>query len=180
MDNYNLSLPFLKPHLTIYRPGRINHKSGPLVSESIKGVFHMARIIKDIGEIATEELLQNLVGKLVHVPTNKHIVPNHMNQNQIEEINAWFAGQVAGYEKAYLAYDYTENTFLNEPHVLFNVLLTDGNGYLLNLENSHIVELTDEEFNKMLAEHQALTSIKETATELIVPERKIILPDEVK
>lgn len=141
----------------------------------------MARIIKPLGETTDEQFLTSLLGKLIHVPTNKHIVPNHLEGGKEEEINGWFAGQVAGYEKAVIAYDYENDEFIQGgPHTLFNVLLTGGQGYLLHLTNSEIVELTDQEFDELVAEHQAITLLTESKKELLVPERKIILPDEVK
>jgi hypothetical protein len=134
----------------------------------------MAKIIKPLGEKVTEETVKGLVGKLIHVPTNQHTFPQENTT-----INAWFAGQVAGYEKAYIKYDYEKGEFMEEPHLFFNVLLTDGKGYLLELVNSEIVELTEDEWNTMVAEYQAKTTITEVEKELIVPERKIILAEGV-
>ncbi|MEC0276890.1 hypothetical protein [Peribacillus frigoritolerans] len=140
----------------------------------------MSRIIKHLGELATEETIQGLVGKLLHVPTNKHVINNPMEGDKEETVNAWFAGQVAGYEKAFLVYDYESGEFFDEPHVFYNILLTDGKGYMLELSESEIVELTDTEWTEMITEHQSIEIVTDTAQSLLVPDRKIILSDEVK
>jgi hypothetical protein len=138
----------------------------------------MAEILKQVGETATEEFIGSLVGKYVHVPTNKQLVQGENGKEEI--VNGWFAGQVAGYEKAAIGFDFPQSQFLETPLVLFSVILTDGASYMLEPVQSAIVELTNEEFTELIAEHDAIASLKDTATELIVPERKIILPDEVK
>lgn len=140
----------------------------------------MSRIIKHIDEIATEETIKGLVGKLIHVPTNRHVINNPMEGGQEEIVNAWFAGQVAGYEKAVLVYDFETGEFFEEPHTFFNVLLTDGKGYMFELIQSEIVELTDVEWAELITEFQAIDAINDTAQKLLIPERKIFIPDGVK
>jgi hypothetical protein len=144
----------------------------------------MAKVIKPLEETVTDQFVDSLLGKYIHVPTNKHVFPNPMENGKEEEINAWFAGQVAGCEKAILVFDYETKEMLETPVVHYNILLTDGMGYLLSQTEAEVIELTDVEFTELLAEHHAHQAIEEEAPKLITPDndkviqldRKIQLP----
>lgn len=148
----------------------------------------MSRTIKAFDQPVTEELIQGMIGRLVHAPTNKHVINNPMENNQEEEVNAWFAGQVAGYEKAYIQFDYEKNEMLEEPQLHYNLLLTDGMGYLISQKEAEIFEITDTEWESLLAEYHATEMVKEEAQKLILPDedniiqmdKKIILPGDEK
>jgi len=116
------------------------------------------KIIKKLNEPLTESFLESLIGKYVHVPTNEHVTFDPM-EKEFVTVNAWFAGKVAGYEKSVYAYDYKEDKFFQKPKTVYKVLLCDGMGYAIS-EKSSFRELTEEEFVKMLAEHDAEKSSK--------------------
>lgn len=116
------------------------------------------KIIKKLNEPLTESFLESLIGKYVHVPTNEHVTFDPM-EKEFVTVNAWFAGKVAGYEKLVYAYDYKEDKFFQKPKTVYKVLLCDGMGYAIS-EKSSFRELTEEEFVKMLAEHDAEKSSK--------------------
>ena len=139
----------------------------------------MAIQLKTKEQTFDELAITELIGKTIHVPTNKHVVKQQQEDGSVMDttVNAWFAGQVAGYEKAHLQYDFTSGTFLDEPKFYFNILLSDGMSYQLALTDSEILELSDEEFTTLLAEHQASVEVEKKALELIVPEQQqIIVP----
>lgn len=139
----------------------------------------MAVQIKTLEQTVSEDFINEMVGKTIHVPTNKHLVKQQLADGSVEEtkVNAWFAGQVVGYEKAYIKFDFESGQFLDEPKFYYNILLSDGMGYQLSLEESEIVEVTDEEFVTLLAEHQAAIDVEKKATEIILPEKpRLILP----
>ncbi|OMF15560.1 hypothetical protein BK131_09090 [Paenibacillus amylolyticus] len=67
--------------------------------------------------------------------------------------NVWFAGCVAGYEKAVIGFNYEEGAFHEELQTFYNVHLTDGMGYILtSAYELEIHELTEEEFNQLIEE----------------------------
>lgn len=103
----------------------------------------------------TEEEVISLAGKYISVPQNTHTGPDG------ESVNAWFAGQIAGYEKAVISFDYVNGEFLNEPLVYFNLLMTDGAGWVLSKEELEIQIITKEEFDNILAEHLANQAVEE-------------------
>lgn len=129
----------------------------------------MADIVKRQDEDVTQELIHSLVGKFIYVPTNIHIVNNEL-ENKREQVNAWFGGQVAGYEIATIYYDYINDSFLEEPQTHFNILLTDGVGYILS-NVSEIQVLTEEEFMKMVEEYNQknLLEVVEKNPEILIP-----------
>lgn len=132
-------------------------------------------MLKTKGQVLNEELVAGLAGKFVHVPTNIHKVPTPTGA--ITEANVWFAGRVAGYEKAVLSFEYETGTFFDEPKQYFNLLLTDGMGYVLTAENDlEIIELTEEEFERMVEEHR---KEQEANAEVPLPEedQKLTLVD---
>lgn len=141
-------------------------------------------VLKELHEALTEELVASLVKKYIEVPVNKHTNPDSPE----ETVNAWFAGQVAGFEKAELHFDYMKNEYREEPAVFYNILLTDGMGYVLSKDACEIRELTKEAFQEMVAQHLAEEAIEQEAeailkNQLILPEgadkeKKIILPGE--
>lgn len=121
------------------------------------------KIIKNESEPLEESFLRSLIGKYIHVPTNEHTTYDPMERDYVV-VNAWFAGKVAGYEKAIFAYDYKNDEFFDEPKTIYKILLCDGMAYVISEEKSLFKELTKEEFIKMLAEHDA-----EKASKIILP-----------
>ncbi|MGA4519274.1 hypothetical protein ACPA0F_18610 [Solibacillus silvestris] len=139
----------------------------------------MVNQLKTVEQTFDESAIAGLIGKTIHVPTNKHTVKQQAEDGSLEDtvVNAWFAGEVAGYEKALLQFDFTDGKFMDKPKVFFNILLTDGMSYQLALTESEIIELDEAEFATLLAEHQAAIDVEKKALELIVPEKpQIILP----
>ena len=122
------------------------------------------KVIKKENEPLTEEFLESLIGKYIHVPTNEHVTYDPMDKEFVT-VNAWFAGRVAGYEKSVFAYDYREDKFHDEPQTVYKILLCDGMAYVISEEKSLFKELTEEEFIEMLAEHDA-----KKASKVILPE----------
>lgn len=111
-------------------------------------------IIKKQDEAITESFLESLIGKYIHAPVNEHVTYDPMDKEFVK-VNAWFAGKIAGYEKAVFAYDYKNDEFFKESKTVYKVLLCDGMAYAISEENSVFEELTEEEFLEMLAEHDA-------------------------
>ncbi|MGN7765376.1 hypothetical protein [Paenibacillus sp. 22594] len=101
----------------------------------------------------TEEEVISLVGKYISVPQNTHTGPDG------ESVNAWFTGQIAGYEKAVISFDYLNGEFMSDPLVFINLLMTDGAGWVLSKEELEIQIITKEEFDNILAEHLANQAI---------------------
>lgn len=99
-----------------------------------------------------ESFLEGLIKKYIHVPKNEHTVYDPLKKDFIK-INAWFAGKVAGFEKAIYSYDYKKSKFFEEPKVVYKILLCDGMSYVIS-EKSEFKELTEEEFIEMLAEYE--------------------------
>ncbi|MEK3838179.1 hypothetical protein [Paenibacillus sp. FSL R7-0128] len=97
----------------------------------------------------TEEEVLSLTGKYISAPQNTH------TGSAGESVNAWFAGQVAGYEKAVISFDYMNQEFLSTPLIYINLLMTDGAGWVLSKEELEIQIITKEEFDNILAEHLA-------------------------
>lgn len=136
----------------------------------------MSQVVKFVDQELNEELVQSLIGKFIHVPTNMHKVFNQFEGKE-EEVNVWFGGKVAGYEKAYIHFNFETKEFMEEPEVYYNILLTDGMGYVLSQTKVEILEITEEEFMALVAEHHA-NQIAEQP-KLIVPEsadKKILVP----
>ncbi len=114
-------------------------------------------IIKELTTPLDEKTISELLGKFIHVPTNKHEVYEPMEKKNVE-VNAWFAGKVAGYSRKVFSYNYEDEVFFEKPHTVFNIFLCDGMSYALS-EACEIHEITEEEFLDMLAEQQAKNSI---------------------
>jgi hypothetical protein len=106
--------------------------------------------LKTLEQPLTKELVESLVGLFIHVPTNLHKINDQEGER---EENVWFAGQVAGYEQAVVHFNYGEQTFKDEPTIYYNLLLTDGMGYVLSSEKVEINKLDENEFQAMLEEH---------------------------
>jgi serine/threonine protein phosphatase PrpC len=126
------------------------------------------QVIKTEETPLTEELVFDLVDKFIFCPDNLQMARNE--QGDVEEVNAWFGGFVYGYEKAILFYDYATNEKLEEPKVFFNLLLSDGLGYVLSKTKCVIHELTEEEYNEKLADFemkQIMQNVKEDNTNVI-------------
>ncbi|MGE6575161.1 hypothetical protein ACQKFM_09600 [Paenibacillus xylanexedens] len=111
----------------------------------------MTHMIKAKEDKLTEEIVASMIGKYVHAPTNMHEIQTPTGATT--QANVWFAGSVAGYEKAVIGFNYEEGTFHEELQTFYNVHLTDGMGYILtSAYELEIHELTEEEFNQLIEE----------------------------
>ncbi|WP_427051987.1 hypothetical protein [Paenibacillus sp. TC-CSREp1] len=111
----------------------------------------MTQMIKAKSEPLTEDIVASMIGKYVHAPTNIHEVQTPTGATT--KANVWFAGIVAGYEKAVIGFNYEEGEFSEQPQTFYNVHLTDGMGYILTTAfELEILELSKEEFNKLIEE----------------------------
>lgn len=114
----------------------------------------MAKIVKSVEQELTEEMLKSIVGKFVRIPKNIHTQKDEFFGKD-EELNAWFAGMVGGYEKAYVSYDYENDEFYPETKIDYHLLMTDGTGYVLSNNELEILEITEEEFKQMVKDQEA-------------------------
>lgn len=120
----------------------------------------MIQVIKAKDETLTEEMVASLIGKYVHAPTNIHEVQTPTGATT--KANVWFAGIVAGYEKAVIGFDYAEGTFHKDSQTFYNVHLTDGMGYILTSAfELEIHELTEKEFAQLVEEKKEEQNILE-------------------
>ncbi|TDL69857.1 hypothetical protein E2R58_12070 [Paenibacillus amylolyticus] len=111
----------------------------------------MTHMIKAKDDKLTEEIVASMIGKYIHAPTNMHEIQTPTGATT--KANVWFAGRVAGYEKAVIGFNYEEGTFHEELQTFYNVHLTDGMGYILTSAHElEIHELTEEEFNQLIEE----------------------------
>ncbi|WP_366349195.1 hypothetical protein [Paenibacillus amylolyticus] len=111
----------------------------------------MTHVIKAKEDKLTEEIVASMIGKYIHAPTNMHEIQTPTGATT--KANVWFAGSVAGYEKAVIGFNYEEGTFHEELQTFYNVHLTDGMGYILtSAYELEIHELTEEEFNQLIEE----------------------------
>lgn len=111
----------------------------------------MTHMIKAKEDKLTEEIVASMIGKYIHAPTNMHEIQTPTGATT--KANVWFAGRVAGYEKAIIGFNYEEGTFHEELQTFYNVHLTDGMGYILtSAYELEIHELTEEEFNQLIEE----------------------------
>ncbi|MDR6720385.1 MULTISPECIES: hypothetical protein [Paenibacillus] len=111
----------------------------------------MTHVIKAKEDKLTEEIVASMIGKYIHAPTNMHEIQTPTGATT--KANVWFAGSVAGYEKAVIGFNYEEGTFHEELQTFYNVHLTDGMGYILtSAYELEIHELTEEEFNRLIEE----------------------------
>lgn len=140
----------------------------------------MSKLIKAINESVTEDMLKGLIGKFISVPSNPHVTQTPTGATGT--INAWFAGKVAGYEKAYVGFDYPAKEFYAEPKTFFQVLLCDGMGYVIS-EGAEAYEISEQDFTQLVAEEEAKRALEhidrvDDNKEIFVPESGIILPGE--
>lgn len=125
----------------------------------------MAQVIKAKDQVLTEEIVASMIGKYVHAPTNMHEVQTPTGGTT--KVNVWFAGVVAGYEKAVIGFNYEDGSFNEQPQTFFNVHLTDGMGYILTTTlDLEIQELSEEEFESLVEEKKA----EQNTPEIILPE----------
>lgn len=128
----------------------------------------MSKILRDKETPVTEEILESLIGKIIHVPNN--ILPMVDSKGNIHKENVWFAGMVAGYDVVTSYFDFANNKFIDTPFKRISILLTDGMMYTLAPE-SEILELTDDEFYKMVEENAKMQDIlvPETSKDILLP-----------
>ncbi|MFF2480289.1 hypothetical protein [Paenibacillus sp. NPDC058071] len=112
--------------------------------------------MKQKQEALTENLVAGLIGQHIQVPENMVEIPEAGKQN------VWFAGRVAGYEKAVFGFNPSDGSFMEEPFTYLSVVMTDGKGYIL-AEDCCINAITEQEFKDMLAEHVTKQSFEESA-----------------
>ncbi len=128
-----------------------------------------ANVLKAQETVLTEELLQSLVGKTIHCPVNYHTTVQNLT-GEDSEVNVWFAGMVAGYEKIYLAVDLASESnvlTITEPRTDFRLIMTDGASYAL-ADQSKVLEITDQQLAEMVKKHRKEQGLKDL---LILPEQ---------
>lgn len=130
----------------------------------------MSKVLKSGKDPITEELLNSFIGKLISVPTNEHVATQELTGKQ-QTVNVWFAGTVAGFEKATIGYDFANEQYLEEPIVTYNLILTDGMGYILSPKNCVVEEVTEEEFVDMVQEYERKQAVKNS---IILPDGKTV------
>jgi hypothetical protein len=130
----------------------------------------MKTVIKIRNEELSESLLNGLIGKPIHAPTNKLV------DVEGKEHNVWFAGIVAGYQKSTTSFDFENEKFLDSPKVQLHIILTDGMAYTLSTEALDINELTEDEFYDMVMDYSTKQLIKDQLLVPEQPEKKIVLP----
>lgn len=119
--------------------------------------------IKELGflkrqdQVVTEEILESTVGLFVHVPVNMHMSTNDLTGEQ-EEVNAWFAGAVAGYQTTRVWFNHASNSFIKEPIITYTLLLADGTGFSI-ADRSEIVSMTPAEFKDLVEKQKKKDSI---------------------
>ncbi|WP_315793055.1 hypothetical protein [Paenibacillus sp. BIC5C1] len=86
----------------------------------------MTQMIIAKDDTLTEELVASLIGKCIHAPTNVHEIQTPTGATT--KANVWFAGIVAGYEKAVIGFNYQADEFHEEPQTL-SVLSVMNNGH---------------------------------------------------
>ncbi|MDP9699792.1 hypothetical protein J2T16_002693 [Paenibacillus intestini] len=113
----------------------------------------MTQVIKAKSDTLTEDIVASMIGKYVHAPTNIHEVQTPTGA--MTKANVWFAGKVAGYEKAVIGFNYEDGEFSEQPETFFNVHLTDGMGYILTTAfELELLELSKEEFEQLIADQK--------------------------
>lgn len=113
----------------------------------------MTQVIKAKSDTLTEEIVASMIGKYVHAPTNIHEVQTPTGATT--KANVWFAGMVAGYEKAVIGFNYEDGEFSEQLQTFFNVHLTDGMGYILTTTfELELLELSKEEFEQLIADQK--------------------------
>ena len=127
------------------------------------------KIVKKNEDFITKELLESLVGKIIHATVNNLELTDATNK--VETVNVWFAGMVAGYDVVTTYYDYEDNSFSTTPTIRYSLLLTDGMAYTL-ASDCELHEITQEEFLKLVEEYTKEQMKKDT---LILPEEKKII-----
>ncbi len=114
------------------------------------------KLLKAVDQLVTEELLQQVTGKLIYVPVNKHYVIYEDDIKKVElndtepnvkEENAWFAGEVGGYRKSCILYDYYNDVYLDNPIEEFSIICVDEIEYVLGL--CELFEITREEYDEL-------------------------------
>jgi hypothetical protein len=143
--------------MEVFRMGDIiNFATGETVLEAVEkenAIEVTPVVIKSLDDAVTEELLLNLVGKMIHVPTNEHMSIDN-ETGTLNPVNVWFAGTVAGYAKEVLGYDFGNDDALTELKVAYSVLMTDGVGYILSSTKCEIKEITMSEFEEMVTDYK--------------------------
>ncbi|PQP82078.1 hypothetical protein C0Q44_20720 [Paenibacillus sp. PCH8] len=137
----------------------------------------MTHVIKAKDDTLTEELVASMIGKYVHAPINMHEVQTPTGATT--KANVWFAGIVAGYEKAVIGFNYEEGTFHEASQTFYNVHLTDGMGYILTSAfELELHELMEDEFNQLIEEKKeeerasAPPTLEEINPDTLVDEKK--------
>lgn len=120
----------------------------------------MTNVLKSKETDITEELLASMIGKMIHVPTNEHVVVKQLTDTK-EIVNVWFAGVVAGYDKQIVGFNYATDEFC-EPYTVYSLLLTDGHAYVLSPTACEVNEITMEDFTIMIEEQQKIQDAKDS------------------
>jgi hypothetical protein len=121
----------------------------------------LANLLKAVNEESlTEDFLEGLIGKHVHVSINEHSVQEELEGEPVVR-NVWFAGKVAGYEKGFLKFDWATQQEVDEPIIHLTLLMTDGTGWLLSPTALEVQEITEEEFTSMVASEVAKQAVQQ-------------------
>lgn len=102
------------------------------------------QVVKKVDDPLVEETLKQLIGSYIKVPTNYIIITQGEGGGE-EQVNAWFAGLLVGYEKHCLLAE--DNSFLE----FYKAVLGDGITYLLN-KNCEIFTITEDEYAELYQE----------------------------
>jgi len=127
----------------------------------------MSKLIKGNDVKITRECLEDMIGELVHVPVNMQERLNP-DTSEIEMVNMWFSGTVAGYQEQVSYFDFEKEEMVESKSVKYSILLTDG--YVYSVVDSCIIKkITQEEFIEMIKKEQEKQRVSENKSSLILP-----------
>jgi hypothetical protein len=99
-------------------------------------------LVKEKQDELNEDLLRDLIGRIIDVPINEHEVLEGVT-------NLWFGGRVAGYCVTKLYYNFKEEDFTEEKICKYDIVLTDGEGFPVS-DSCEIWFLTEDEFTEKM------------------------------
>lgn len=138
----------------------------------------MIKLVKAVTEDLKDEMVIELVGNYIHVPTNEHMIEDSVDGSGKLE-NIWFAGFVVGYEITHLTYDFTKQEFC-EPFKVHNIIMKDGKGYMLSLTKCEIRIISEEDFEQMVADVYAKAAVEKEIEDpknvIELSQNKLLLP----
>jgi hypothetical protein len=126
----------------------------------------MSKVLKTVDQESTEELLASLAGKFIHCNINTHKTKDKFGKDI--NVNVWFAGEVAGFDRVTMYYGEVMTKLLDTPIISYNIILTDGMAYSLSPTELSILELTREEFEQLVEDYQKEQEAKDS---VLIPGR---------